>query len=762
MKNKLLKIKKEIINNIPLFCIITAMIILVFSKFIFTGIDKFKIINDQVFQFNAFYEEWLRLLKDFFKTGEMPYYSWYSFLGQDFLTNKIYYCTYDFLLPIVFVLYVVLKKNIITCLFVEVVLLIYIAAFSAKYLFKKFINNEKILILLSTIYAFSGTAILFVCNYMWLRYYALLPLLFLSIEHYLKKRKTTFFSLMVFILFLQNYYLFFPTSLFLIGYYIASYSQKKKDSLINILKSAIPLIIGYLIGLLLAGIALIPTIFGFILNSTRLGSAEFSLTNGFRSITGLLFNTIVPPLNIMYGFPNIFNISNYSINYYSTYASVLMIIILSSIRVLFKDNKTKSFTICLLIYFVILIINPLNSIMHAFSDISYRWTFLLNIIELILLGISIENNLLDSKIIKRSVIYILFIATMLVVSLILLGDGFKTYQAHLLSFGIYSLLGILCAILLHFKKFNILLAVVVLELSFSNLYILNNYSSPFFYYEESINKEYVDYYLNNDENKLVRIYIDPNNLMPGGDINLNNSLHYGYLSTTAYDSTTDTHLNKFIEYTNGSPYRNVYNINDIHLLKLLGVKYIGVYDESELPAYEDGYEYAFNLNSLMMYQLNDYNSIAHTFSSFVKESEFNKNNDFDWNNTLIIKDEDYDLIKDIKPTNKVQFIVEEKTNNGMNGSLNTESKTVLFTSLPYSNNWKVKDNGKNLETIEVDGGFLGIILEAGEHHLSYYYVSSYFIKGVYCSCAGVILLMTKYIYDKLKYKQIKRNYNEQV
>ena len=79
MKNRLLtKIK----DYFPQFAIITIMILIVFGIFIFFK-RPYLMNGDQQLEYNIFYEEWIRLLKDFMSTGQFPFYSWYKFLGSD-------------------------------------------------------------------------------------------------------------------------------------------------------------------------------------------------------------------------------------------------------------------------------------------------------------------------------------------------------------------------------------------------------------------------------------------------------------------------------------------------------------------------------------------------------------------------------------------------------------------------------------------------------------------------------------------------------
>ena len=103
-----------------------------------------------------------------------------------------------------------------------------------------------------------------------LSYFAFLPFYFFAIDLYLQKDKKYPFILLVFVLFLTNYYLLFATTLITPIYFLYQY-QNINQNLNGIVKSASKAILYYFIGFFCAGIFVVPSFF-YILNNSRVGS----------------------------------------------------------------------------------------------------------------------------------------------------------------------------------------------------------------------------------------------------------------------------------------------------------------------------------------------------------------------------------------------------------------------------------------------------------------------------------------------------------
>ncbi len=86
----------------------------------------------------------------------------------------------------------------------------------------------------------------------------------------------------------------------------------------------------------------------------------------------------------------------------------------------------------------------------------------------------------------------------------------------------------------------------------------------------------------------------------------------------------------------------------------------------------------------------------------------------------------------------------------------SEEKPVLFTSFPYEEGWKAYVDGKEQEIVPLlEGGFIGLRLETGEHEVELQFTAPYSQQGKWMSLCGLILLMILIIADLYDTKKVK-------
>ncbi len=87
----------------------------------------------------------------------------------------------------------------------------------------------------------------------------------------------------------------------------------------------------------------------------------------------------------------------------------------------------------------------------------------------------------------------------------------------------------------------------------------------------------------------------------------------------------------------------------------------------------------------------------------------------------------------------------------------SEEMPVLFTSFPYEEGWKAFVDGKEQEIVPLlEGGFIGLMLEPGEHEIELRFTAPYSVQGRRLSLCGMILLLlliVSELYDKKKMRK---------
>lgn len=78
----------------------------------------------------------------------------------------------------------------------------------------------------------------------------------------------------------------------------------------------------------------------------------------------------------------------------------------------------------------------------------------------------------------------------------------------------------------------------------------------------------------------------------------------------------------------------------------------------------------------------------------------------------------------------------------------SEDKPVLFTSFPLEEGWEAFVDGKEQEICPLlEGGFIGLMLEPGEHEIELRFTAPCSIQGKWLSICGIMLLLVLIVWD---------------
>ncbi len=94
--------------------------------------------------------------------------------------------------------------------------------------------------------------------------------------------------------------------------------------------------------------------------------------------------------------------------------------------------------------------------------------------------------------------------------------------------------------------------------------------------------------------------------------------------------------------------------------------------------------------------------------------------------------------------------VEEHGNDYLKGTIELpENQTMIFTTIPYDEGWKVKIDGKNAEYIEVLDSLIAIPSTAGLHEIEFVYRPDSFVYGGLISIFGLICFAALILWSML-------------
>jgi uncharacterized membrane protein YfhO len=76
----------------------------------------------------------------------------------------------------------------------------------------------------------------------------------------------------------------------------------------------------------------------------------------------------------------------------------------------------------------------------------------------------------------------------------------------------------------------------------------------------------------------------------------------------------------------------------------------------------------------------------------------------------------------------------------ISGSVRLGQKGILVFQTPFDPGWQASQNGQAAPAIKVDGGLLGVELEAGEHAIELHYRNSVLIPALAITLASFLIL----------------------
>lgn len=751
MRQNLTKYKYPLI----LFILITLICCFIFIPYIISD-TEFVLGWDMRTLYSSNFEGLRNLINSCLKNKELPFWSWTSFLGNDYYSSKLFYFQDIFDYPFAFT-----NWNYYTIIKIQTYLKFVTAGFSF-YAYARFNKYQyKTSIIGSLMFAFSAYGLQTMMHPFFGSFYVFLPLYFLAIDNYIYNKKYFGYIFITFFLLVNNYYLFYSVSIFTILYFIYRYycfHKKLKGFFI----AAIPLIGSYFLGLLLSSFALVPEALA-ILSNERVGASSSILT----------YDSIIPYLNYIVSifiptsiFANRDTAISTIYSYVSTNESVMAVFLWASSLLfllfpqLFNDKK-KSLKYYISLGTIILfsLIPFLSSFMHGFSEPSFRWlqspTFFLIIIVLPF----IENlSLINIKKLK----FTLFIAILIIIfstpiTAMISGYDFSKMINEYLMLVPFIITALLCYLAIKHYNYKFITLSLCLELAICSMF--SYYFCPFFskfdkntmhqiHHVLQNEDDFNNYMLNIDnenENDFYRVYVDPSSVYWDMSINLN--LDFNIMGLLSYDSTYNSTVNDLKKVDDIEAYLPwTFDIRNTDIINFVNTKYAIVTDESQVPF--KNYEYVTDFNYFKIYENLDYYNLGKTYTKIITYEEYISSNQL--NDYIICNENDYEEIKQYIGNTTSYIDTVSKTNNTLYATITCNEDSFLIISVPNDPGWHISVNGEKVNSYQVNGGFMGIPIKSGYNEIYLSFTPYGFKLGIFMSFIGIILIISIYAFQKSK------------
>lgn len=693
------------------------------------------------------------------KDKTLPFYSFVLFLGSNLWASKSSYGLFD--------LY-----NIITYLFDANFFAIYdvlsfikivVSGISFYLLCSYIYKNNKVSVISAVCYALSSYGVYFTSQPGFLSFYSIAPLLFLGVEHYLNENKKYLFIIITFLLLVTNYYLFYATSIFLPIYFIYRYYNINKR-LKGLFKSALILVLHYLVGALMAAVVALPA-FMYITQNERVGGINTNLAfNDLVVILHLFIAAFVPNQTYIYG-NNIFNEDSHTMKEVLLYAGSIISLLVPQF-ITDKEKEYKVSTIILYLVMLFLAFTPFaSSLMNGFSEPCFRWFFLFIMMN-ILTSAHYLNNL--NSINKKNLITTFIVEIVLIIVCYIVCAKYRG-----LNLGGYKLQITIFIILIIFTSFNLysllkgknyFFAITYIELLLCTLFYGNKSR------ESSVTKEEINsltnviadsdniYYLNdylnsldeNNSNSYFRVYVPYDSLYWSFSHDL--SIVYNINGLLTYDSTYAQSFNKMRNLGSDGVRGYIdweFNITNDEVMSFLNTKYSITLTEDEIPfsdyeIVDDTYR-----GTLIVAENKNYRPLATSYSKAMTYETFEKeyDNDISLLNEYVVTDSD---ISSLLGNSNAYLENITYYDNTLTGTVHSDDNTFMVLGLPYDEGWKILVNGKEVDYIECNGGVIGFAINAGDNNIEMYFTPQGFKAGAIGTACGVMAFAGIIIVDVMK------------
>ncbi|MFF2091711.1 YfhO family protein [Paenibacillus sp. NPDC058174] len=355
------------------------------------------------------------------KQGDAPFWSHNMGIGINYYSSNVFIGD-----PFVY-LYMLLDPDYIVYAFglIMVVKILLSAVFF--YLFTRKMGLSSLpSIITSFIYAFNGYIILWGQHYQFVNVMLYAPLLLLGFERLLKDKKGLLITLAVMLLALNSYYFLYIISIFFLIYAVMRYLVVNRFSIKEFSKAFIKAFSYYTLGVTTAFFLVLPAI-SYVLNSPRisgkatmgvfkLGDLQYYISLVLRAFG----NDTTGIANQFYGY----------INYYESpiiYSSILTLLLLPQI---FIQGTRKEKVVYSLVYMLIsaMLLLPFFAVFfNAFSKIDYRWTFGIIIFNLYTLAHVLQKWISNSYRLNIKVV-ITSLALLMIIPFVALYTGRENFD----------------------------------------------------------------------------------------------------------------------------------------------------------------------------------------------------------------------------------------------------------------------------------------------------------------------------------------------
>ncbi len=661
--------------------------------------------------------------------GALPFWSWCSFLGNDFYSSKLFYFNdfWEYFFALTSMPYI---RAIIWMTYLR-----FLTAGFGFYAYARYNRySQRTAFFGALFFTFSAYLLQIMRDPFFASYITFLPLYFLSVDHYILTKKHGFFFGMVLFMVFNSYYLFYMTSVFTIVYFIWRWHMQYRSNA-GMWKAALRLILYDLLAIACTGVIFLPQVYN-VLHNARVGQRSMiwyypSPIPYLEYFSGLFTPVSMvayrgTPLSDLYLWhtPNRQIMANYV--WVGSSAALLLPQCLGKHSEPWRRKLDRR----IFIFAAVISLIPFcSSLMHGFSEPSFRWTANLSFLLLAMILPYLEQpTKIDRKLLTLT-IPLLTAAQLLIpfLGVWLTGTAtaslFPDYRLLLISAGFMAAIGY--TLLRNRRRLFFLFAVG--ELCFVSFFTY--FGNPT---QSSLSKEdavrMTDILGEKDEfnrwtralspeneTAFYRIYVDPVSVY--WNLGTNYNMDENIRGLMIYDSTYLASTNDLVQL---DPEHVVdylpwtFNIQSPDIMTLVSTKYAVLAPEQPSP-FTHSHVVGTYADAWIVYENEDYQNLGHTYTRLMTIDDYTVQDIARINDTIIAHAADEKEIRSMLGDEEVDFSSVTTRGNVLYASITTRERGFAVLSVPFDKGWHAQVNGKDVTAFSVNGGMTGLPLEKGEN-----------------------------------------------
>lgn len=634
-----------------------------------------------------------------------------------------------------------------------------IALFGFHY-FKLLFNNNRTSFICATIWTFNSFAVIWGQQYSFLTIIALFTAFMYLLQNVVINHEKGYYKLIFCMaaLCILSYYFFFIIGIFSV-LYVIGYKALILHKPQEILHCLLILAGLALVAILLSSVCLLPTLNMFFESARVKGIQEqrhlFDIVNLKEMIT-LLSRLINPDLlGGAYGIP-------YSgmLNYYEAPMLLTNILFIPAMIYLLKEKKYYKNTVVISGLFLILLLFRFGNVMFTLTKDSYRWTFVILLLQVVAIGLFINQF----SYLEKSARYKLFgcsLAFLCLVALILMaGDKSGLVDVHKKYLLLVITIDTVFMVSFFFSSNKLFYMLLIMNI-FITYYPAISYRGVTRYGElnetgyEDGTQEVIKMLQKQDPGfyRINKTY---------DSVFYNDALVQNYMGVKIYTSVNTQGLLDFFNHFRISrlfdhPNYLSLNYDDIVLNGILSVKYY----ISNQPL--ENKQAVMTYNGYYVYKNDAYIPFGFLYSDEITGKEslreavligyYHKETDLSDFSTDVI----YELSESMREN--INKLSEESLTNisfdekKLVGTITNQSNKnqMLFLSIPYKEAaYKIFIDGELTKYSNINDAFVGVVIPSGKHQIKIMFLTPWLKEGEIISLISAVIIVISYIYVNQK------------